>query len=74
MHFPAFNKNCENLSCVDLMLTNHRKGFQNFCAIEIGFSHFCKMTVTVAKAIKQFPKLRSRILRCRNYLNLFKII
>ena len=40
-------KNPTNPKCIDLMLTNRHRSFQNSCVIESGLSDFYKMTVTV---------------------------
>ena len=45
-------------SCIDLILTNIQKRFQNFSIIETGLSDFHKLTVTVLKSYfrKNEPK------------------
>ena len=42
-------KSLENPSCIDLILTNRYRSFQNTHAIETGLSDFHKMTLTVLK-------------------------
>ena len=51
--------NPQKLSCIDLLLTNLPKRFQNSSVVETGLSDFHKMTVTVMKAI--FEKLKPRV-------------
>ena len=51
--------------CIDLMLTNSHRSFQNSLAIETGLSDFHKMTVTVLKMT--FLKLTPKIVTYRNY-------
>ena len=46
---PTCYKNPENPSCIDLILTNYPKCFQNSCAVETDLSDFQRMTVTVTK-------------------------
>ena len=62
---PTCYKNPENISCIDLILTNTPHSFQNLGAIETGFSDFHRMTVTVAKI--NFQKLKPRIINYRDY-------
>ena len=38
-------KNQKNPPCIDLILTNRPRSFQNSCATETGFSDFHKMTL-----------------------------
>ena len=42
-------KNPQNPSCIDLILTNRSKSFQNSMVIETGLSDFHKMSLTVMK-------------------------
>ena len=58
-------KNIHNPSCIDLILTNKPRYFQNTCVIETGLSDFHKLTLTIMKSefIKQLPK----IMHYRNY-------
>ena len=44
---PTCYKNLVNPKCIDLMLTNKQRSFQNSCVIDTGLSNFHKMTVTV---------------------------
>ena len=58
-------KNPNNPSCIDLLLTNFPKYFQNSSVIETGLSDFHKMVVTVMKT--NFRKLEPKIINYRNY-------
>ena len=62
---PTCFKNPENPSCIDLMLTNFPKGFQNSMAIETGLSDFHKMIVTVMKSHYK----KHKIICYRKYTN-----
>ena len=62
---PTCYKNPDNPSCIDLMLTNFPKQFQDSCLLETDLSDFHKMTVTILKA--KFIKLKPRITLYRNY-------
>ena len=42
-------KNCENPTCIDLILTNRPRSFQDSTVIETGMSDFHKMRVKVMK-------------------------
>ena len=44
---PTCYKKAENPSCIDLILTNRPRCFQNYSAIETGLSDFHKLTFTV---------------------------
>ena len=58
-------KNPENPSCIDLIITNRPKCFQDSMAIETGLSDFHKMVLTVMKV---FCKKRNpNIVRYRDY-------
>ena len=63
---PTCFKNPSNPSCIDLMLTNSNRSFQNSLNIETGLSDFHKMTVTVLKTT--FPKVKPKIILYRNYI------
>ena len=58
-------KNPENPLCIDLVLTNSHRSFQNTNVFEIGLSDFHKMTVSVLKS--HFPKQKSNIVSYRSY-------
>ena len=53
-------KSSENLSRINIILTNKYQRFQRSCAREIGLSHFHKMVLTFMKM--HFPKKNSRII------------
>ena len=55
----------DNLSCIDLILTNHPKCFQNSGVYQIGISEFHKLTFTVLKTY--FQKAKPRIIKYRDY-------
>ena len=55
----------DNLSCIDLILTNHPKCFQNSGVYQIGISEFRKLTFTVLKTY--FQKAKPRIIKYRDY-------
>ena len=46
-------KNPDKPSCIDLIITNGPKCFQNSVTLETGLSDFHKMTLTVIKSILQ---------------------
>ena len=56
---PTCYKNPEKSSCIDLILTNCPRSFQNSCTIETGLSDFHKLVVTVTKTTykKSQPKI-----------------
>ena len=62
---PTCYKNPDRLSCIDLVLTNCLRSFQNSCVIETGLSHFHKMVVTVMKTT--YRKLEPRIVYYRDF-------
>ena len=51
-------KNPGKPSCVDLFLTHCSRSFQNTQVIEIGFSDFLKMNLTVSKIYLQSKNMR----------------
>ena len=59
-------KNPENPSCIELILTNSPRSFQNSNVFETGLSDFHKLTTTV---LKHFPKLKPQIENYRDYRN-----
>ena len=63
--FPTCFKNPENPSCIDLILTNKPRSFQNSTIIETGLSDFHKLTVTVMKT--SFRKMPPKVITYRNY-------
>ena len=61
-------KNPEKLSCIDLILENHKQNtFQNTSVLKTGLSYFHKMTITVMKL--HFPKRKLKIVCYRDYKN-----
>ena len=62
---PTCYKNQNNPSCIDLILTNRPKSFQNTITVETGLSDFHKMTVSVLKTF--FKKGPPKIITYRNY-------
>ena len=46
---PACYKNRENPPCIDLLLTNRPKSFQNSSVVKTGLSDSHELTVTVTK-------------------------
>ena len=62
---PTCFKKREKPSCVDLILTNCPRSFQNSCAIETGLSDFHKPLVTVMKTT--YKKSQPKIIIHRSY-------
>ena len=62
---PTCFKSVDNPSCIDLILTNHPKCFQNPGVYETGISDFHKLTFTVLKTY--FQKAKPRIIKYRDY-------
>ena len=62
---PTCFKNHINPSCIDLILTNRSRSFQNTSVIENGISDFHKMTVTIMRS--HYPKSTPNIVHYRNY-------
>ena len=60
-------KNTEKPSCIDLIITNRAKCFQNSVALETGLSDFHKMTLTVMKVF--YKKQKPTIITCLSYKN-----
>ena len=58
-------KSVDNPSCIDLILANHSKCFQNSGGYETGISDFHKLTFTVLKTY--FQKAKPRIIKYRDY-------
>ena len=57
---PTCYKNPENRTCIELILANYPRSFQNSCVFETGLADFHKMTVTIIKA--SFKRLQSKII------------
>ena len=64
---PTCFKSIDNPSCIDLILTNKIRSFQNTMLCETGLSDFHKMTLTVIKTC--FKKLKPQIISYRDYKN-----
>ena len=64
---PTCYKNPIKPSCIDLILTNKEKSFQNSNVYETGLSDFHKLTVTVLKM--SYQKLKPIIISYRDYKN-----
>ena len=62
---PTCFKNAENLTCIDLILTNEPLYFQTTTVIETGISDLHKLTVTILKS--SFHKQEAKIFNYRNY-------
>ena len=58
-------KNPNNPSCIDLMIINKPKSFQNSMVIKIGLSDFHKMYITVMK--KYYSKQKPSIIHYRKF-------
>ena len=58
-------KNPSKPSCIDLIITNRPKSFQNSVTVETGLSDFHKMTLTVMKVF--YKKQKPNIATYRNY-------
>ena len=58
-------KNPSKPSCIDLIITNRPKSFQNSVTVETGLSDFHKMTLTVMKVF--YKKQKTNIVTYRNY-------
>ena len=48
---PTCFKNPDSPTCIDLILTNRQKSFQNSTIIETGLSDYHKLTVTVCVCV-----------------------
>ena len=64
---PTCFKNPTNPKCIDLMLTNRHRSFQNLCVIETGLSDFHKLTVIVLRPF--LKKAEPKIIFYRDYKN-----
>ena len=60
-------KNRDNPSCIDLIITNSSRSFQDSSVFETGLSAFHKLITTVLK--KYFPKTKPKIVYYRDYRN-----
>ena len=64
---PTCFKNPVNPTCIDFMLTNSYRSFQNSGAIETGLSDFHRMVVTAMKAY--FQEQKPKVVTYRDYKN-----
>ena len=64
---PTCFKNVNKLSCIDLLLTNNSKCFENCLTLETGLSDFHKLIATIMKT-KQV-RLPPKIVNYRHYKN-----
>ena len=62
---PTCFKNPDNLTCIDLILTNKHRSFQNTSVIETGLSDFHRLTITLMRV--NFQKQIPKVLNYRNY-------
>ena len=62
---PGCYKNPANPSCIDFILTNSSRIFQNSSVVETVLFDFQRMTVTVLKTT--FQRLPPKIRNCRDY-------
>ena len=62
---PTCYKNPDKSTCIDLILTNCPRSFQNSCVIETGLSDFHMMIVTVMKT--SYRKIEPRVINYRDY-------
>ena len=58
-------KTPENSSCIDLILTNCSRSFQNTSVFETGLSDFHKLVFTVLK--QYYPKQKPKVVLYRKY-------
>ena len=64
---PTCYKNPANPSCIDLILTNSLRSFQNSNVVGTGLSDFLRLIVTILKTT--FQRLPSKIKNYRDYSN-----
>ena len=62
---PTCYKNPDNPTCIDLILTNCPKNFQESSTLETGLSDFHKMVLTVFKS--KAPNLTPKVVSYRKY-------
>ena len=62
---PTCCKNPEKPSCIDLILPNCPRSFQNSCVIEADLSDFHKMVTTVMKS--SLRKMKPKVIKYRDY-------
>ena len=62
---PTCYKNPGKPTCIDLILANSPRSFQNSCVIQTGLPDFHKMIVTVMKT--SYRKFEPRFINYRDY-------
>ena len=62
---PTCYKYPDKPTCIDLILTNCPRSFQNSCVIETGLSDFHNMIVTVMKT--SYRKIEPMVINYRDY-------
>jgi len=67
VHDMTCFKSKDNPSCIDLLLTNSPRNFQNTCAITTGLSDFHKMVISVINT--SFLKTKHKEIIYRSYKN-----
>ena len=67
IRIPTCYKNLAIPACIELMLTNSNRSFQNSCAMETGLSDFHKMIVTFSKIY--FQEREAKVINYRDYQN-----
>ena len=67
MKEPICYKNPDNLSCIDLFLTNRPRAFQCTTTIKTGISDYRKQVVTGLKTF--YKKQRPKIIHYKNFEN-----
>ena len=60
-------RNPGNASCIDLILKNYPRSFQDSSVFETGISDFYKLTTTILK--QYFPKPKPKIVNYRHSIN-----
>ena len=61
---PTCYKNIDNPSCIDLLLTNSAKSFENTCTIETSLSDLHKLVVTVLN--EKHERMPPKVIQYRN--------
>ena len=66
-HLPLFTFKSSNPRCIDLLLTDRGRKFQQTTAVETGLSDFHKMVVIVI--VGWFDKQKPNVVNYRDYRN-----
>ena len=69
---PTCFKNPDKAPCIDLILTNCSRNFQNSCAIETRSSDFHKLVVTIIKTT--YKKLQPKISIVVTNISIMKVL